>query len=290
MNYFSDVVILTTNELKEIDRDDRTLVAALEEESLRVRLEAWEDYHPNPETESAVIFRSSWGYYKDLIRFKRLLKELAKTNLFIWNPLTIVRWNLDKKYLLELRKKSCPVIPTRTLEPTHIFDFQALSVELGTSELVIKPTVGAGSFNTFHIGEGTSLAALEREMKELRKAPILVQAYVPSIVEEGELSLIFIENEFTHCILKRPADHDFRVQENFGGHEELIPAPPAAVRIAKDILFCLDDEPLYARVDLVRTGGSHYQLMELELIEPRLWLAEFPRAASLLAQAISKRL
>lgn len=290
MSQFSDIVLLTSNTLAEVHQDDLLLAKALEEEALRVRIQSWEDYIPNSTNEASVLFRSTWGYFKELTRFKKLLKELSKTNVLTWNSLPLIRWNLDKKYILDLRKRSCPVIPTRILEPTHIFDFQALCLELGTEQLVLKPTVGAGSFNTFHIEEGSSLLAIETELQELRKSPMIVQAFVPSIVDEGELSLIFIENEFSHCVLKRPSDQDFRVQEAFGGQEELIPAPPAAVRIAKGILRCLDEEPLYARVDLVRTGRSLYQLMELELIEPNLWLTEYPRAASFLAQAISKRL
>lgn len=287
---YADLVLLTTQQLPEAHEDDLLLARCLEQQGLRVRLENWEDFHPNPELAAGVLFRTTWGYYKELSKFKRLLKEFQKTSLMVWNPIETIRWNLHKKYLLELRKRGLPVVPTKVIEPDQMWSFYQVTQSFECESLVVKPAIHAGGYDAYHIEAGETFEQFIKEMDRFRGQSLLVQPFLPAVIEEGELSLIFIDGEFSHCILKRPRDGEFRVQPQHGGYAELIPCPDAALAAAYKILNELSHEHLYARVDLVRVGKAKYLLMELELIEPNLWLTREPSAATRLAQSLSKQL
>jgi hypothetical protein len=132
--------------------------------------------------------------------------------------------------------------------------------------VVIKPAISAGAEGTFVLGAEDAIPfdVLERAM--------LIQPLMRAIQDEGEFSLFYFGGQLSHAILKTPASGDFRVQEQFGGREVAVEAPAPARALAQAVLDAAPIAPLYARVDMVRDSAGQFCLMELEAIEPALFL------------------
>ncbi len=282
---YVDCVLLTSQEVTEPHPDDLALAQSLQDADVRTQILPWEEFFSSGVDCTNVVFRTAWGYYRKISEFKKFLEELSRASISVWNPLDTIRWNLHKRYLLQLEKKGVQIIPTVMVEKGKPLRLIENAEHLDTDLLVIKPAIGASGIHTQLI----DLAKINDQtgpLSELNKHhDLLVQPFIPEIQSEGEYSLIFIDNEFTHCILKRPQEKGFIVK----GTPHRIPCPPRALSAAKKILHLANQDHLYARVDLVMHGGN-FALMELELIEPELWLPLEPPASELFASAISKRL
>lgn len=290
MSAETDIVILTTQTLKETHEDDLLLASALEKEGLRTQIRNWEDYDISKEHTHSVLFRSTWGYFNQIKEFKNFLKSIDRASCLCWNSIRLIRWNLHKKYLHELARKSVPVVRTKLIEEGQMIDLLALGNELETESFVIKPAVNAGGYNTLRVELGSNFAETLDEIRNKNLGALMIQPFLQSIISEGEYSLIFIDGQLSHTVLKKPKAGDFRIQEQHGGTTEKCVTPPEALRLAKQVLDSLDEEPLYARVDVARTGRSSFLLMELELIEPHLWMSLEPKSCQLFANAIVKNL
>lgn len=286
----TDIVILTSKTLPEPHEDDLLLASALEKEGLRTQLRNWEEFDIAKDPTHSVLFRSTWGYFEKIKEFKNFLKTIDRSSCLSWNSVSQIRWNLHKKYLLELAKKSIPVVRTKLIETDQMIDLRAIAESMETQSFVIKPAINAGGYNTLHIDLGSNFADAVDQIKSKNLGSLLVQPFIPSIANEGEYSLIFIDGQLSHSVLKRPQSGEFRIQEQHGGTTEKCATPPEALRLAKQIFACLDEEPFYARVDLARIEGSHFLLMELELIEPHLWMTLEPNSCQLFVNAITKNL
>lgn len=292
------VALYTCAAWPELWEDDRLLLPALARVGLRGVPVVWDDPAASPP--ALGLIRSTWDYYLRLPAFLAFLEERsAERRLF--NPLPLLRWNLDKRYLLQLAELGVPIIPTRVLPALTQDALPALWRELG--ELVLKPTVSAGSWRTLRLAPGDALPegpvghgrGARADIPDAEPAGYLAQPFLPQI-SEGELSFVFFDGEFSHAARKRPRPGDFRVQEQYGGTMEALAAPPALRDQAQAVLQALravpqaaGAPPLYARVDGVLVEGR-LLLMELELIEPSLYLALADGAADRLAQALRRRL
>jgi glutathione synthase/RimK-type ligase-like ATP-grasp enzyme len=204
----------------------------------------------------------------------------------VFNDSELVRWNSDKRYLLELRERGVAIVPSQVAAGAAL---RQVITGLAGEQVVIKPTVGASAHHSVRGTAGDD--DLDRALAELPDGAYLVQPFQPEVVSEGEWSLMFIEGEFSHAVLKRPAPDDYRVQDDFGGRTEVIEAPDFVVEEAAAALAALKTRmpPLYARVDGIVVGGR-FLLMELELIEPYMFLPQYPAAVDRLAQAVHRRL
>jgi len=282
---YVDCVLLTSQEVTEPHPDDLALSQSLLAAEVRTQIMPWEDFFSSGIGCASVVFRTTWGYHQKITEFKKFLDELSRASISAWNPLDTIRWNLHKRYLLQLEKKGVAIIPTVLVGKGGALRLIENAEKLETDLLVIKPAIGASGIHTQLI-DLTKIGDQTGPLSELSKNhDLLIQAFVPEIQSEGEYSLIFIDNEFTHCILKRPQENGFIVK----GTSQRIPCPPRALIFAKKVLHIADQDHLYARVDMVMHEGN-FLLMELELIEPQLWLPLEPKASELFASAISKRL
>ncbi|TVQ78107.1 MAG: hypothetical protein EA369_07580 [Bradymonadales bacterium] len=285
---FHNLILLTTETLKEPLEDDLLLARALEANGLRVSLENWERFEPESQRMQAVLFRTTWGYPKKLKAFKNLLKSLSKSGLDVWNSPNQIRWNLKKDYLLKLEGLGYPVIPSKLLRREELRNISDILSKLEYESFVIKPLVGSSALGCHRLELGDSLELLTQELQNSNCDHWLLQEFQETLITEGELSLVFFENEFSHAALKRPGQDDYRVQEELGGKVEITPCPSEALRVAKKILNGLEEEPLYARVDLVRKNKG-YLLMELELIEPDLFLRLHKPSVAQFSSSLLKR-
>lgn len=238
-----------------------------------------------------VVIRSPWDYQHHIDRFLSVLRQIEESSAILANSSQIVRWNVDKTYLIQLQNQGVEIVPTELrYRPTADWLLEIIE-QFATDEIVVKPTVGATADDTFRLSKQTQRGMLEEVCIVFANKPCLVQPFMRSITDEGEFSLMFFDGELSHTILKTVRAGDFRVQEEHGGGVTAIPQPESIlVDTANSILTHLPEVPLYARVDLVRNSENRFLLMELELIEPCLYFRFDSEAAQRFALAIDRRL
>lgn len=227
-----------------------------------------------------------WGYQRDCPAWFALLDRIEAENLPVGNPARVLRWNSDKSYLLDLEGKGVAIVPTAIRESINDAALDFAREIFDSPRLVIKPPISGGADGTYLIGPSETLPP------EAIGQRMLIQPFLPAIAEEGEFSLFYFAGKFSHAISKHPAPGDFRVQEQFGGVERSITAPADAKRLAKAALKATDDllscgPLLYARIDMARDAEGTFRLMELELIEPSLFLRFAGDDGKLFAGAVS---
>ena len=270
----------------ELHPHDLPLAAALRTAGLEPVAEVWTDPSVDWSSYDAVLLRSVWDYHVRPLEFTEWLSQLDKAGVRLLNDSDLVRWNSDKSYLLELREQGVAIVPSQIAAGACLREVVG---GLNGQEIVIKPTVSATARHTIRGTAGSE--ELSQAMDDLPDTVYLVQPFQPEIQSEGEWSLIYLDGEFSHAVLKRPAAGDYRVQNDFGGTAELL-EPPAAVLAGSEAALAAAKTrrpPVYARVDGIVAGGR-YLLMELELIEPYLFLPLAPGSSEHLAKAIANRL
>ena len=237
--------------------------AALAAAGLAVEQRVWTD--PGDLTGFDLILPLfAWGYQRDVAVWYALLDRLA--GLPVVNPVPVLRWNSDKAYLAELGAKGVAVVPTVEVAALDDVSLAQARAALGVEEVVVKPAVSGGADGTHRVAPG---APVPTDALGQRR---LVQPLMPGILADGEYSLFFFGGAFSHAIVKRPASGDFRVQEQFGGRETRWDASEPARLLAAAALAAAPAPPVYARVDMVGDAAGVLHIMELELIEPSLFL------------------
>ena len=235
------------------------------------------DVEPRPWTEvgdltgiDAVLPLVAWGYHLRFAEWLALLDRMSQPGApLMLNPPALLRWNSDKAYLEQLAAAGVPTVASRAvaaLDDVALADARAAFGD----ELVVKPLVSASADNTYKLGRNEPIP------EGVRGKRMLVQPFMPSIAKSGEYSLMLFGGEFSHCIVKRPKPGDFRVQPHLGGSETPCEPPQGAVDLAKAALAAAPTAALYARVDMIKAEDGALQIMELELIEPALWLQHAP--------------
>lgn len=237
----------------------------------------------------AVVIRSTWDYMEAPVRFLEVLQSIEDSSATLMNELDLVSWNLEKTYLKRLAAHGIDVVPSRWGCGLSRFDMEAAFDEFSTDEVVLKPVVGANALDTFRVKRATLPEQEPSLVRSYAARDFLLQPFVPAILEEGEHSLIFFNGAFSHAIQKQPKEQDFRVQEEHGASVRPVRPTDPQLSAAARALDALPEPPLYARVDLVRFD-SGYALMELELIEPSLYLRFDPLAPARFAHALDRRM
>jgi hypothetical protein len=240
-----------------------------------------------------VIIRSPWDYQNAPDDFIKVLTKINSSNAALQNPLSLVRWNLDKRYLRDLEHRGIPIVPT--LWGTNVHDFTEMDFwfnRLGAQELIVKPVISANADHTYRLPVDAPESLKTTLRNVFYDRPFMVQPFVPSVIEEGEFSLFYFSGDFSHAILKTPKADDFRVQEEHGGFIRGVQPSPELRRQADAAMLVLPAAPLYARVDFVRLpkegNNEHYVVMEFELIEPALYLRMDEGAAERFACAVNE--
>jgi glutathione synthase/RimK-type ligase-like ATP-grasp enzyme len=285
----SRICFVTCERWPAVSASDRLAQRALEARGAGVEGRAWNRPGADFDGFDAVVLRSNWDYHYDPDGFRDWLARLERSGARIWNPPALVRWNLSKRYLLDLRAAGVPTVPTRVLEDATRAGLEAVMAAPGWSTVVVKPEISASAHGTRRVTRetvGETAAALEAG--ELRR-PLLVQPFVAEIRTRGEWSLIFIDGDFTHAVLKRPGPDDFRVQSELGGSARADTPPAEVLACARAALAALPRAPLYARIDGVETQDG-FVVMEVEVNEPGLFFNHAPPAADRFAEALLRAL
>ena len=221
----------------------------------------------------------AWGYHLDPPRWHALLDRLGRDGPTTLNPVPLLCWNSDKRYLAELGEKGLAVIPTRLVEELDEAALIEARSEFGET-LVIKPPISAAADGTYLLQPNDPLP------EESRGRAMMIQPFLRSVEEEGEYSVMLFDGVFSHAIVKRPKAGDYRVQPHLGGTEVPCQAPAGSIELAKAALSAAPSKPAYARVDIIRDDRGDLAIIELELIEPSLWLQHAPDGGESFASAL----
>ena len=226
-----------------------------------------------------------WGYQRDCPRWFALLDQLEQQQIKLANPVSVLRWNSNKSYLLALEKAGVAIVPTVISEALSPDDIAEAAQKFATDQLVVKPPISGGADGTFRLGLGEPLP------ESIAGREMLIQPFQPAIAQEGEYSLFYFGSIFSHAILKRPAKGDFRVQEFLGGSESGADCPAGAQELAVQARQAAEqilgiETLLYTRADMLRDADGLFRLMELELIEPSLFFEHAADGGDLFAGAV----
>lgn len=267
--------------------DDAGLIAALREHGIHAQPHIWSDAGVDWAGHDALLVRSTWDYFERYTEFLQWYQRIEALRCPIANPLPLLMWNSDKRYLLELAAQGVAIIPTAHARGGELD--AALAPLQG--EVVVKPSVSGGAWNTVRgrIGDDGFAQALARLPREL---DYLIQPFVPQVVEDGEWSLLFFGGVYSHAVLKKPASGDYRVQTYFGGTATVTEPPAHVAAAARHALEAVAKlgyrDQAYVRVDGVVVDDG-FRIMELEFVEPFLHLAAHPPAARLFAAQLAQR-
>ncbi|WP_017729765.1 ATP-grasp domain-containing protein [Nafulsella turpanensis] len=258
-----------------IEEENTLLLEYLQARGLQVRKEIWDDPEVDWAAYDWVLLKAPWDYFDKYEAFLHWLNRLDQLEVPLLNPSAIVRWNSDKHYLKDIEAAGLPLIPFELLEKGEKVSLEKYFDHFATEQLIVKPAVSGGAKNTFSFNRKEAEELSGRLNLLLEQEAFLVQPFISQIQEEGEWSLVFFNGQFSHCLLKRAKSGDFRVQHVHGGSVHPQTAPEALLEQAKRYIAAFARDCLYARVDGVQINGT-FCLMELELIEPFLYLAGSP--------------
>ncbi|WP_438295642.1 ATP-grasp domain-containing protein [Streptomyces sp. HUAS TT7] len=282
------IAVVTSGAGFEYDVDLPLIVAALRGEGLAAQAVAWDADDVAWDGFDLAVIRSTWDYATRLDDFLAWA-DLTSRHTRLLNPAPMVRWNSDKRYLVELSERGVPVVPTRVLEPGD----QCGEADFDRAgDVVVKPTVSAGARDTARYEPGQAAAALRHARMLLdQDRAVLIQPYL-RLVAEGERALVFVRGAFSHALRKGPLLTESGVMDNFRvPHPDLAPYRPTEAELltASAALAAVPSPqtPLFARVDLALDEHREPVVMELELIEPNLFLDTNPRGLGLLAEAVA---
>lgn len=276
---------LTLNERGDFVIDDEHAIEPLAALGWRVSTVSWRQTRLPWSAFDAVVIRSTWDYWNDVPAFLDTLARIDRETRLA-NPLELVRWNLAKTYLQKLESRGVGIVPTSWPNAVEPDAFGAFAEQLGSEELVIKPVVGANGENAFRVSPSDPVRRREEIAAAFRDRPAMIQPFMPRVLSEGEFSLFYFNGVFSHAILKIPAASEFRSQEERGA--EIRPVRPELrlLECGNRALAALDVVPLYARADFIRNGENDFRVMELELIEPSMYLRTDPDAPARFARAV----
>jgi glutathione synthase/RimK-type ligase-like ATP-grasp enzyme len=275
--------LITCSRMPDLHPDDELMAPILKELAVETVVVDWT--HPFPSDIDAIWLRTPWDYHRQLPKFLEWLESTGDVPM--WNSREVVRWNSHKRYVGELYEAGLPVVPTLIYEPEQPLDEEELKSWLKGQPVVVKPAVSAGAYKTARYDEWNEAAATHARELHAEEA-VMIQPYFANIEKHGERSLIFLDGNYSHAVrrhlpLVEGPEVDYLMQP--------VEASAAELEAAQKILAYLPfPDLLYARVDLIPDPEGKPVLLELELIEPQLFLREHPEGAPVLARAFARRL
>jgi glutathione synthase/RimK-type ligase-like ATP-grasp enzyme len=287
--YLSDQMAADDWYRANVQLEDRLLSDALRRYGIATQRVDWRDQAVAWRQFDAVLVRTTWDYFDHIDGFVQWIDDRAGDSNLI-NPPALLRWNLHKRYLHDLQAAGASIVPSRFLDRGSNPPLDELLACIGSDQGVLKPCISGGARNTYRLSvdDRDSWGRLLRE--RLAVEDMIVQPFLPSILSDGEVTLVLFAGEVTHAIRKRGKAGDFRVQDDHGGTVHPHDAMADEVAVAKQAFAACPSLPVYGRVDLVRDALGQPRVMELEIIEPELWLRFHPPSAASFAAAIADHL
>jgi glutathione synthase/RimK-type ligase-like ATP-grasp enzyme len=271
--------------LPALSEDDRLVMAPLRDHGIDVESAVWDSPLVDWLHYDALIIRSCWDYHERPQEFEAWLARVEGLGVPVWNPPPLLRWNMDKRYLGDLEARGVTVVPTVWLERGSEISLETILADCGWDDAVIKPVVSASGARTTRV-RGDAAADFAADFAQLvAERDVMVQPFLREVVEHGEWSFVFVGGRYSHAVLKRPRSGDFRVQHEHGGSAESLAPRPGLIAQAERVMAQVPAPWLYARVDACDIGGE-LVLMELEMLEPSLFLGSSVGAPRRFADAM----
>lgn len=275
--------IASCMDIPEPDVDEQLLLEALARRGVAARMAAWDDPAEDWDLPAPTLVRSTWNYHLAPERFAGWIERVARVSP-LWNPAPVLRQNLHKRYLLDLAARGVPVVPTRLVERGSRVVLADLLGETGWRDVVIKPAISCASYATLRASAAGAAEGEAHLRALLEERDVLVQPYQRAVEGHGERAIVVIDGLPTHAVRKSP---------RFTGQGESVSAAlrvaPEEAALAARALAGIEGL-LYARVDVAQDEHGDPRVMELELLEPSLFLAQHPPALERFADAITARI
>lgn len=262
------------------DAQVAVIAAALARHGYATELRRWDDAEADWSAYAAAIVSVTWDYAARADAFVAALERIAAATRLI-NPLDVIRWNMRKTYLRDMEARGVTVVPTLWTDAATPDQAARAFADFATDRLVIKPQVGAGAWRQVLLGAGDPWPAAA----SLPPGPAMIQPYLGSVAAEGEYSFIYFGGRFSHGVVKRAAPGDYRIQSSFGGTTQVYHPDAKELAVGAAALAAVSAPLFHARVDLVRLDDGRLALIELELIEPYLYVVGVAGLVDVLAQA-----
>ncbi len=289
-----DVALAASDAYLDLSPDDRLLRSALEQRGLSTAVTSWTFEEYDWSEVRCCLPRNTWDYAERVDEFRHWIGRVAEQTR-LWNPAPILRWNLHKGYLLELERAGLAITPTALVRQGERIDLAQELSERGWGTFVLRPAVGGSARESVCFARGETLRGQRHLERLLEREDVLLQPFLPSIQTRGEVSIVYLEGGYSHAVCRRQADSG-RVPASEGGcleralpredEIELATAATAAARARVE----MEEELLYARVDILRDARDRPCLSQLELIEPNLYFEWGEGSADRLAGAVFARL
>ena len=282
--YKPDIV---TPYIQNILLEQELLKSAFEAQGLKVDITYWDNPTYEWQETKSVLFRTIWDYFERFDEFWEWLEQV-KTKTRLINSYELIKWNIDKHYLKDLSSWGIETVPTYFADKGCNMKLHEIAKRNQWKDLVIKPAISASAFKTYKI-LANEIQANEKLFNSLvQERNMLVQPYFETITQLGEASLMVFDGKFTHAILKKAQPGDFRVQDDFGGTVHNYIPTKAEINFAEKVFETCKTKPVYGRVDIVWDNDKNFYLSELEILEPELWIRNYPKCAERIAEAVDK--
>ena len=267
--------------------EQELLKSAFEAQGLKVDIAYWDNPTYEWQETKSVFFRTIWDYFERFDEFWEWLEQV-KTKTRLINSYELIKWNIDKHYLKDMSSWGIETVPTYFADKGCNMKLHEIAKRNQWKDLVIKPAISASAFKTYKI-LANEIQANEKLFNSLvQERNMLVQPYFETITQLGEASLMVFDGKFTHAILKKAQPGDFRVQDDFGGTVHNYIPTKAEINFAEKVFETCKTKPVYGRVDIVWDNDKNFYLSELEIIEPELWIRNYPKCAERIAEAVDK--
>jgi glutathione synthase/RimK-type ligase-like ATP-grasp enzyme len=280
-----NLALLTTDEYpKAFKLDDQLLIQALQAYDIEAQSVDWRATDFAWSQFDAVLVYSTWDYYENHTQFLHLLRNIQEMGIKVYNPPSIIEWNSRKTYLKDLERLGLKTIESLYISSSEWDQLEAILLEKGWDECIIKPQVSTSGHNT-HRFNCANLEPIQSMLKSCDEQ-FIIQPFAEEIIKEGEWSFVFFDNQYLHCLLKKPNVGGFLVQR---GTKHFIEPPEWMIGEAQKIAKTLNLPVLQMRIDVIRRGNE-LRIMEVEVIEPSLFLRYFPGSEKIIAQRLNEKL
>lgn len=276
-----------TDYINNVLHEDVLVKQALEKKGLRVARTNWDNPDFNWSETRYIIFRTTWDYFNRFAEFSEWLKRVSTETKLI-NPLETIYWSLDKHYLRDLEIKGIRIPRTVFIEPGEMRSLTEIAATTGWKERVIKPAISGAARHTYRLNEN-NIAEHEAIFKELiATESMLLQEFQDNILTKGEVAFMLFGGRYSHAVLKKAKQGDYRVQDDFGGSVHDYTPTAEEISFAEKTVAACSPVPVYSRVDVIWDNDNQLCVSELELIEPELWFRTCSSAAELFAEEVVK--
>ena len=271
--------------IRNILDEERLVTRALESRGLKVWRTNWDNPDFDWSRTRYIMFRTTWDYFDRYPEFSSWMQEVRSLTKMI-NPYSIIQWNLDKHYLQDLMDKGINIPPTVFVEKGDKRSLAEIVHTTGWASVILKPVVSGAARHTYRLNP-VNISQHEQVYRELiAHESMMLQEFQDKVINRGEVAHMLFGGIYSHSVLKKAKEGDFRVQDDFGGSVSRYEAEEYEIGFAQKVMACCNPVPVYGRVDVIWDNNDELCVSELELIEPELWFRMYPEAAELMADAV----